>query len=248
MNHMNQGKTIAPERLIPMDLFAEDLPLRIDLAYAQRDNLLFGEAIYRRDARLWLHEDLAAVVLLASGLIHEAYGFSCVLYDGLRTTDAQEAMLKTQRVKDNPHWLEEPRLLSPPGAGAHPRAMAIDLSLETSEGALVDMGTPFDDLSEKAHRDYEHSANVMKNRNILHDCMVKAARLCNMPLLPLPQEWWDFRLPPEMYENYDPLSDSILPPQMRLMNGLHDSGAGDFDAGHFEGKADNLMNRVKALV
>ncbi len=210
--------------LKPMDIYAQDYPLRIDLAYARSDNFLFGEALYRPEARLWLHEDLAAIILKASKICFQEYGLYFVLYDGLRTVEAQTLMLETKKVKDNPHWLEKPQLLSPPGSGGHPRGMAIDLSLETSDGQPVNMGTVFDYLSDDpapehnpAHRDHPHfSPEIKDNRLKLANSMMKAAHECDMPLLPLPQEWWDFRFPFEIYERFEPLYDSDLPPDMRL--------------------------------
>lgn len=221
---MKQPTKITPDQLVPMDLFVDDFPLRVELAYARADNLLFAEQIYRADARLWLHKDLANIVLKASELCHDKHGLRCVLYDGLRTTDAQEKMLHTKRVQDNPHWLEEPRLLSPPGTGGHPRGMAIDLALETMEGELLDMGTPFDYLTEErgpnnnpAHRDYIHNEQISANRKKLEEAMMQAAEILDTPLLPLPQEWWDFRLPRETHEQYAPLADADLPPEMRCL-------------------------------
>ena len=207
-----------------MDSLAEKEGLRIDLAYAQKDNLLFGQPIYRPNARLFLHKSLAKIVETAAQICHAQHNLRMVLYDGLRTTEAQTLMLETDQVKQNPHWLEEPRLLSPPGAGAHPRAMAIDLSLETENGKLLDMGTPFDFLAEDpspeknpAHRNHpHHTPKIMKNRKILDDVMTQAADEHHIPLLLLPQEWWDFRLPPEIYEAYAPLSDKNLPTDMRM--------------------------------
>ena len=208
---MKPQEMIKPEDLVCMD----DTNLyRVELAYAREDNHLFGERIYRPDAQLWLHRDLAQIVNKAAKMaLSDEFRF--VLYDGLRTTDAQERMLQTQAVKENPQWLEEPRLLSPPGAGAHPRAMAIDCSLEMLDGELVDMGTAFDDLSQDAHR---KTPIAQDNRKRLEDYMMNAAHDLHLPLLPLPQEWWDFRMPREVYECYAPLSDSDLPPDMRLYN------------------------------
>jgi len=203
--------------LTPMDAFETMHPLKVELAYAREDNHLFGERIYREDARLWLHKDLAEIVCRAAQDIHDQYGWTCILYDGLRTIDAQARMLETQRVRDNPHWLEEPRLLSPPGAGAHPRGMAIDIGLEDADGALIDMGCPFDDLTEKAHRDYPHATEILNNRAVLCDAMVKAAGDLGCAILPLQQEWWDFRFPPDIYEGFEPISDSDLPADMRLL-------------------------------
>ncbi|MGH1398743.1 MAG: M15 family metallopeptidase [Alphaproteobacteria bacterium] len=204
--------------LVAMDEYQSTHPLRIELAYARADNHLFGEAIYRPDARLWLHRDLAKITCDAANIIAAKTGWHMVLYDGLRTTDAQAAMQKTQRVKDNPHWLEEPnRLLSPAGAGAHPRAMAIDIGLEDADGALIDMGCPFDDLTDKAHRDYPHPPHILQNRAALTDAMMEAAAAHNLNLLPLPAEWWDFRFPVEVYEAYAPLREADLPQDMLLL-------------------------------
>lgn len=217
-------KIITPSDLVPMDSFEKNEPLRVDLAYARADNLLFGEVIYKKEARLWLHPILANVVREAAQICFRQHGYGFILYDGLRTVDAQEKMLKTQRVLDNPHWLQEPRLLSPPGAGGHPRGMAIDVALEDEHGVLLDMGTPFDFLAEDAspahnpaHRSYVRlTDDAARNRNILTHAMMNAAEKLNTPLVPLPQEWWDFRLPASVYEQYAPLSDADLPPEMRM--------------------------------
>jgi len=225
---MNQAisplKPISPQSLVCMDSFVSKHPMVVDLAYAREDNFLFGERIYRQGAQLWLHEDLANVVLDAAKRVHRAMGGRLVLYDGLRVKDAQSAMLKTKRVRDNPQWLEEPRLLSPPGAGGHPRGMAVDVSIIDADEKLLDMGTPFDFLSDDpcpsvnaAHREHAHPRDILNNRAILNDAMMGAAKHLDVALLPLPQEWWDYRLPHAVYESYAPLSDKDLPAHMRLM-------------------------------
>ena len=218
--------SICPADLIPMDIFCHDYPLSIHLAYKDdKAPNIFGK-IYHNDARLWLHRDLAAIVLLTSKIIESKSGYSCLLYDGLRTMEAQEKMRRSNIAQKNPHWLEEPgRLLSPPGAGAHPRGMAIDLSLRNKDGTLVEMGTVFDHLAEDssamhnpAHRDYPNlSPEIIQNRALLTDAMMDAAQALGRDLLPLPQEWWDFRLPAETYNSFAPLSDDDLPGYMRMV-------------------------------
>ena len=116
------------------------------------------------------------------------------------------------------------RLLSPPGGGAHPRGMAIDLSALDEKGNLLDMGTVFDHLAANsapennpAHRAYKSlGKTAAQNRKSLSNAMNEAAQALNIPLFPLPQEWWDFRLPAEIYQAYAPLSDTDLPPEMRM--------------------------------
>jgi len=218
-------KHIDPADLICMNEYAAARPLRVELAYASDDNALLGQRIYHERAKLWLHKSLADIVLRAAEIYHAETGGRFVLYDGLRTTEAQEAMLHTKRVKENPHWLEEPRMLSPPGAGAHPRGMAIDLSLEDKNGALLDMGTVFDAMCDDpspahnpAHREYVHlTPEIKANREILNSAMLRAADEEGQPLHLLAEEWWDFRLPADMWNEYEPLSDSTLPPEMRMV-------------------------------
>ena len=197
---------------------------RVEVAYAKKDNLLFGEQIYWGDAELWLFEDLAEIVCMAARECYETHYLRLVLYDGLRTIDAQKAMMQTRRARENPHWMEPPRLLSTPGGGGHPRGMAIDIGLKDENGNLLDMGCPFDFLSENAdpahnpaHREYKHPAAVKRNRAILDDAMMRAAKALGIPLTPLAEEWWDFRLPQSFYGRYAPLSENDLPEKMRIM-------------------------------
>lgn len=238
--------------LVPMDMFTNSFPVRIVLDYACSDNLLFQEQIYHSSARLWLHQELAVIVLLAAKLCHDKHGLCFALHDGLRTKDAQKKMLHTQRVQENPHWLEEPRLLSPPGAGAHPRGMAIDISLQTEEGSFVDMGTPFDYLAERpgpnsnpAHREYLHSKKVKENRTMLDKPMLEAALRFNTSLHLLPQEWWDFRFQKNYYEDFEPLKDSDLPPQMRMIETKQDIDIKEnLDSSHFESLKTKITDKV----
>ena len=222
---MSVKKKIPASDLICMDDFADKYNYIVELDYAHDRNYLFNERIYRKDAQLWLYKDLAEIVFMAAQQCYQTHDYKFVLYDGLRTCDAQEAMMHTKRVKENLHWLEEPRLLSPPGSGGHPRAMAIDIGLEDKNGELLDMGCVFDYLAESpypehnlAHREYVHSPEIMANRKILNDCMEDAAENLAIPLLPLPQEWWDFRMPVEVYGEYLPVHEGNLPQAMRLLD------------------------------
>ena len=74
--------------------------------------------------------------------------------------------------------------------------------------------------------------------------MVEAARRLDVPLLPLPVEWWDFRLPREVNERYAPLSDADLPLQMRMTDCDAPVKMADFDAAHFEGKKRDILARI----
>lgn len=213
--------------LVVMNGLSAKEPIRIDLVYAQphHPENIFGCAIYRPDAPFILHKDLAAVTVAAARDLYVRHGYISVLMDGLRPVEAQTAMQETDIAKRNPHWFEEPRLLSPPGRGGHPRGMAVDIVLVKQDGTRVDMGTPFDYLSEdRAHnpaaRAYTNfPPEILENRRVLKDAMVRAAAGLGLPLLPLPSEWWDFRFPAETYNRFAPLHDAELPPEFRMSAG-----------------------------
>ncbi len=214
---MNKTESIPIDDLVCMHDAADHYYYRIDLAYAHEDNLLFAEQIYKSNAQLWLHKTLAEIVCHAAKHCYKTHSARFILYDGLRTTDAQEKMMRTKRARENPHWMEEPRMLSTPGAGGHPRGMAIDIGLETLDGELIDMGTPFDSMTEESHRTYNHPEHIKKSRAILDESMTSAAKSLKTPIHLLSEEWWDFRLPAETYTKYTPLSDNDLPANMRLV-------------------------------
>ena len=202
------------------------MPLRVDLVYAQghhKDNI-FKTAIYKSDAECWCHVDLFDITCRAAQICHEKSGYIFEIKDALRPYEAQAAMQETDIVKANPHWCEQPnRLLSPPGGGGHPRGMAVDITLLDQNGDEVDMGTSFDHLTEDpaynpAARNFKGlDDRVLGNRKLLETSMMQAAYEFNRELLPLPQEWWDFRFPYSYAKGFDPIMDAELPLDMQMM-------------------------------
>jgi len=219
-------RKIAPTELVALDDFISTHPIKIDVVYAQPhhpDNM-FKTKIYRPDAKMWGHRELVSIILAAAQICFKKTGWIFEIKDCLRTYEAQALMRETDIVKRNPQWLEEPgRLLSPPGAGGHPRGMAVDIILVDKNGDEIDMGTRFDYLTEDrannpAARDYTRfSPVVLNNRKILEDAMMQAAAEAGRELLPLPQEWWDFRFPKSYSEQFEPIRDADLPPEMRMI-------------------------------
>ena len=204
---------IDPRDLVPMDIFPDE-PFAIDIVYAQANHPenIFGTAVYHKDARLVLHRDLARIVIATARTLRKRHGWTLVLKDGLRPVEAQSALMETDIVKRNPHWLGEPRLLSGPGQGAHPRGMAIDVSVKD-----IDMGTGFDAMVPESARAYDGFPDaILAHRQKLESAFVEAAKQLNLPLLPLPSEWWDFRLTREHSGRYEALADADLPPPLKI--------------------------------
>ncbi len=217
-------KTIAPGDLVVLDDFVAHKPLRVDTVYAKaahRDNM-FKAAIYRPDAKMLCHFSLAPIILKAADIVWREAKVILECKDCLRPLEAQQKIIDSDIVRAHPQWLEEPRLFSPPGKGGHPRGMAVDVALVTENGDPVDMGTPFDFMPEDrannpSARSYQgFSEEIQRNRLLLEMCMTEAAKEAGSEILPLPQEWWDFRFMPEYYNAYAPISDVDLPPDMRM--------------------------------
>lgn len=211
--------------LIAFDMFRDDFPIAIDCVYADATHPenFFKTALYKKEARIWGHIDVVAITLLASRIIHEQAHYITQIKDCLRPIEAQRAMGETDIVKQNPHWLSPPvQLISKPGMGGHPRGMAVDIVLIDNNGQAVDMGTPFDYFTpdpdnNPAARDFKDlPQEILDNRALLENAMVKAAHLLGHEIMPLPEEWWDFRFLPSVYNQYDPLSDTDLPSMMRM--------------------------------
>lgn len=249
---------IDPRDLVPMDLFVAEYPLLIDVMYAGPAS--FCGPVYRPEARLSLHRDMAEIVLLASRILFAQTGACLELYDGLRTTTVQRLICETPIVRAHPHWTAEGplRMFAPPGKGGHPRGMAIDLSIRGTDGNLLDMGTAVDALPEggadadynPAHREYVGlDEAVRRNRDCLTGCLTEAARLLGKPLRPLISEWWDYRFPDEVYNLYAPLSDEDVPPALRLSDEVtEDRGCPEFPAGHYEALAGNLSQAASRYI
>ena len=76
----------------------------------------------------------------------------------------------------------------------HSRGSTVDLTLIKKDGSFVDMGGTFDLFSEVSHPDYKKLSRVQKkNRQILHDAMIKAG------FKGIDSEWWHFTLDNEPY-------------------------------------------------
>ena len=202
---------------------AGPVPVMIDLVYTSAEHAenIFQTAVYKPDARLWAHRDLAAITLRAAEICYQNSGYYFEIKDSLRPVEAQEIMIKTPIVQKNPHWIGP--LLAKPGIGGHPRGMAIDIVLRDHNSDLVPMGTQFDYFDEDpaknpAARTFtDLPENILKNRQILEDAMVQAGGELGRKIWPLPTEWWDFRFYPEDYNRFEPLSDHALSEIQKLV-------------------------------
>lgn len=163
-----------------------------DIAYARADNFT-GKAIYRR-AAAYLHADAAERLTAAIALAASA-GLRIRLFDAFRPSEAQWALWNHL---PDPDYISDPRKGSP-----HTRGVAVDLTLTDADGNDLEMGTAFDDFSDRAH--HGNTAiweEAQRNRMTLLGIMTAAG------WDRYDYEWWHYQL--FEVERYPLLGDDAL--------------------------------------
>ena len=130
--------------------------------------------------------------------------------------------------------------------------MAMDVCVLDDTGKEVDMGTPFDYLSEDpeenpAARDYrELPQDILEHRERLETAFMTAAKQLQLTLLPLPSEWWDFRFPKAFSETFLPLKDTELPSQIQMCAQMK-TNIPDFLPEHFDTLTKGILEKIENL-
>lgn len=147
-------------------------------------------------------------LLHALSFMPNHYGF--LIWDIYRPREVQGRLFEWMRdeikknqpaLSNDENYAEAKKYMSPPSkvgeiyCPPHLSGGAIDLTLfECSSGKEINMGTKFDDCTERAHRDYFESAsclspneeNIRTNRNILRHAMESAG------FTTYKYEWWHY--------------------------------------------------------
>lgn len=164
--------------------------IEVDLRYAGPDNFV-GRDMYAGFDCAWLHRDAAlALAAAAQALARDNHGqLRLLVLDALRPQRVQVLMWNS---------LADPSLrqyLAPPERGSiHSFGMAVDVTLIDADGDELDMGTPFDDLSEGSHpalearlvREHRLNLQHIGNRERLRQAMTQ----CGWH--GINSEWWHF--------------------------------------------------------
>ena len=150
----------------------------IDLRYATADNFV-GVPLYPPGARCLVHESLAPGLETAANLLR-ARGERLVFWDCYRPHAVQVRMFDAV---PNPAWVARPGQF----ARSHVAGRSVDVTLADADG-LVDMGTGFDDFTERslAYATDGVSATAQANRARLRDAMTTGG------FTVYDGEWWHF--------------------------------------------------------
>jgi len=154
-----------------------DSTILTDVKYATADNFT-GKILYPT-SKVYTRKIVGEQLKKVNTYLKENYGYTLKVFDAFRPISVQRQMWEI---------MPDSRYVANPKNGSrHNRGAAVDLTLVDNEGEELDMGTPFDDFTEKAHFAYDGlTVEQRKNRDILKEAMEKFG--FNV----LETEWWHF--------------------------------------------------------
>ena len=163
--------------------------IAVDLRYATPNNFI-GRDLYSPYDCAWLHVDAAAALeKMVAWLAAEHPGLTPLVLDALRPQRVQ------QQLWDALDGTGLRMYLADPARGSiHSFGMALDITLLDARGRELDMGTGFDDLSERSHPALENELLArgeltmaqVAHRQLLRDAMTHAG------FVGIKSEWWHF--------------------------------------------------------
>ena len=163
--------------------------IAIELRYATPNNFV-GDDMYTPFDCGWLHRDAAeSLEKAAAFLAMRRAGASLLVLDALRPQRVQERMWAALEGTGLTQYLANPARGS-----IHSFGMAVDVTLVDRSGRELDMGTQFDDLTERSHPALEEAFLArgeltpahIENRRLLREVMSHAG------WRGIKSEWWHF--------------------------------------------------------
>ena len=170
-------KTISPADKNWIDITRLDKNIAIDIRYATINN--FTRAKIYDCGKCYFRPEVAQAIAKAQKILQKKG------YGGLKLFDCYRPKLYQQRL-----WAKKPdkNYVTPPWKGSmHSRGSAVDLTLLDAKGNEIDMGTPYDTFSDKAHHDYKDlPKEILAHRQILRQTLEQVG------FIGIRTEWWHF--------------------------------------------------------
>ena len=163
---------------------------------------------HNQDSEIKLRQTVLVKLREAQNYLSSKYGYKLKIWDGFRTIETQKKLyedffetFKEQHADLNDEEIRkeiEPYIafpsLDPASPPPHNTGGVVDLTIVDQTGQELNMGTEFDDFSERANTNYfitkgkdEASADIFhKNRMILKEVMEHAG------IIGYNDEWWHF--------------------------------------------------------
>ena len=145
----------------------------LDIRYATENNFT-GIKLYKQPIA-WLRQEPAEQFKKAADKFHNM-GFRVVIFDAYRPVSVQAIL---RRYCDDDDYVET--------VSNHSRGITVDITLAYSGGSYLDMGTDYDDFTERAWPgSSEVTDEQLANRKMLAEIMSEFG------FTQYPHEWWHF--------------------------------------------------------
>jgi zinc D-Ala-D-Ala dipeptidase len=177
-----QGPPIEPGPFRPPDLveiIKLDPTIKLDIRYATKNNFL-GKPVYKQP-RAFLQRPAAEALVRVNQTLRKL-GYGLVVFDGYRPWYVTKVFWDVTPA-DKKIFVADPRKGS-----RHNRGCAVDLSLfDLNTGAEVKMPSEYDEMTERAHINYECATPEAKRlREMLRAAMSAEGFSVYEP------EWWHY--------------------------------------------------------
>ncbi len=173
---VEQGKFLKPDLV---ELIKLDPTLKLDIHYASSNNL-FGTPFYE-EARAFLQRPAAEALVRANRQLHQQ-GYGLLIFDAYRPWYVTKIFWDATPAADHIY------VADPAQGSRHNRGCAVDLTLYSLKtGEAVPMPSGYDEMSERAHPDYQGgTAEERSNRALLQSAMEAEG------FTVYADEWWHF--------------------------------------------------------
>lgn len=153
-----------------------DYSIKHDIRYATENN--FTKKIVYPSADCFLRKSVAHALSRVQSAL-KMQGMRLKVYDCYRPISVQKKFWEI---------MPDDRYVSDPKKGSkHNRGAAVDVTLVDKNGDELEMPTPYDDFTEKAHRNYQGGSKLsLSHRKLLQSAMAKEG------FIGIPTEWWHF--------------------------------------------------------
>jgi len=162
-----------------VELIKLDPTIRLDIRYATKNNFL-GKKVYEQKRAFLQRPAAEALVRVNQKLRTRGYGL--IVFDGYRP------WLVTKAFWDATPQDKKIFVADPARGSRHNRGCAVDLSLfDLKTGETVKMPSEYDDMTERAHINYECATPEAKRlRELLREAMTSEGFNVYEP------EWWHY--------------------------------------------------------
>jgi D-alanyl-D-alanine dipeptidase len=176
-----------------VDILDIDPTIMLDMKYTTDDNFM-NKPLYYENRALMLES--TAIALRNANKKLQEHGYCIKIWDAYRPLAIQKEMWNSLSPKERKGYVANPKYGS-----RHNRGAAVDVTLATLDGKVVEMPTGFDDFSPMAHSNQTTniSKDALKNREILKRAMLSSG------FAGIKTEWWHYDGPSRKTakKNYD---------------------------------------------